>query len=267
MIGFVALLVGAWLVVDPGWPEPERAWRNLGRFAQEATPPWSLAWWGRVVRLDVVANTVALGVLGTGLAAAAGALAAFAAAPTVATPRPWSTDDRAPLWTGLGWALLRGGTRIALLFLRAIPVYVWAFLLVGLLGPSPWSAVLALALHNGGILGRLFAETVDDVEPAAPRALWALGASRRGVAMSAVLPQVHRRWLLYVFVRWESCIREATVVGLVGIVSLGWAIREARARTHYDEMVALVLVGALMIVVADAISIGARASGRARWWR
>jgi phosphonate transport system permease protein len=67
-----------------------------------------------------------------------------------------------------------------------------------------------------------------------------------------------------VFVRWETCIREATVVGLLGVVSLGWFIRDARSRTHYDEMVALIVVGALLILVGDALSIWLRARIRSR---
>ena len=253
-IGFAALLLGAWLLVDIGWPDPERASRNLARFGSEIWPPFSLDWLARVVRLDVIANTVAIAIVGTGLATVGGALAVAVASRTVAAPDPWVSE--AP--RSGSWALLRGVARLGLLFLRSIPEYVWAFLLVALLGLSAWPAVLALAIHNTGILGRLFTETVDDVEPAAPRVLRGLGGGRLAVFATGVVPQVQGRWLLYVFVRWESCVREATVVGLVGVVSLGWAIREARARTHYDEMVGLVAVGALLILASDALSLWLR---------
>lgn len=263
-LGFLALMVGAWLFVDFEWPEPDRAVRNLVRFSGEIAPTFTWAWWTTAVRFDVVANTVALALVGTGLAALGGLGAVLGASRAVASSDPFAIAPRGPTF---GWTVLRGGVRFVLLFLRAIPEYVWAFLLVTLLGLSAWPAVLALALHNAGILGKLFTETVDDVEPAAPRALRGLGAGRLATLTAGVLPQVQRRWLLYVFVRWESCIREATVVGLVGVVSLGWAIREARARTHYDEMVALVAVSSLLILVGDALSWWLRAAGRARWSR
>jgi phosphonate transport system permease protein len=157
-----------------------------------------------------------------------------------------------------------GSTRFFLTFLRAIPEYIWAFLLVALLGTGAWPAVLALALHNAGILGKLFGETIEDVDPDAARALRGLGATRVQVFGGAILPQVMNRWLLYVFVRWETAIREATVVGLLGVVSLGWFIRDARARTHYDEMVALIAVGALLILAGDFLSIQLRARLRSR---
>ncbi|MEN0067089.1 MAG: ABC transporter permease subunit [Myxococcota bacterium] len=264
-MAFVALIVGSWLFVDFDWPEPGRAWRNLLRFAEESRPTLTFAWWAQTVRFDVVANTVALAVVGTALATVGGALSVPGASRKLTEPTPWLPDDRP--WARAFGGLLRGAVRLGLVFLRAIPEYVWAFLLVALWGLSPWPAVLALGLHNGGILGKLFTETVDDLEPAAPRALAALGAGRFAIATAGVLPQVQRRWLLYVFVRWESCIREATVVGLVGVVSIGWAIREARARTHYDEMVALMLVSALLIVGADALSLWLRSRGRSRWQR
>ena len=64
-----------------------------------------------------------------------------------------------------------------MLFARAVPEYLWAFLLVESLGYTALPAVLALALHNAGILGRLGAETVENMPPAPARALAAAGAS------------------------------------------------------------------------------------------
>ena len=58
--------------------------------------------------------------------------------------------------------------------------------------------------------------------------------------------------------RWETCVREATVLGMLGIVSLGYWIVDARARNHYDEMFLLVLVGAAIVLVGDLVSAAAR---------
>ena len=64
---------------------------------------------------------------------------------------------------------------------------------------------------------------------------------------------------MYFFYRWETCVREATVLGLLGFVSLGWYIQQARAGVRYDEMVLFVLLGALLILVGDLVSAAARA--------
>jgi phosphonate transport system permease protein len=133
-----------------------------------------------------------------------------------------------------------------------------AFLLLAVLGPTAWAAVLALAIHNLGILGRLNAETVENLPSRVPRALRALGAGRLQIAATALLPASMPRFLLYFFYRWETCVREATVLGMLGIVSLGYWIEDARARHHYDQMMLLVVLGAVLVVVGDAVSAVAR---------
>ena len=118
--------------------------------------------------------------------------------------------------------------------------------------------VLALALHNTGILGRLGAEVVENTETAAPAALRGLGAGRRQIALAGLLPLALGRWLLYFFYRWETCVREATVLGMLGIVSLGYALDEARVRDRYDDMLFYVLLGAVLVLVGDLVSAVAR---------
>ncbi len=144
----------------------------------------------------------------------------------------------------LGFGLVRWGARALAILLRAIPEYVLAFLLLAVLGPgTAWPAVLALALHNGGILTRLTGEAIENLEPAPLRTLVGLGASRRQVTLFAVLPLTLGRFLLYFFYRFETCVREATVLGMLGVVSLGYWIQDARTRQFYDRMIFLVALG------------------------
>jgi phosphonate transport system permease protein len=150
------------------------------------------------------------------------------------------------------------GSRAVLVFGRALPEYIWAFLFLILLGPSAWPAVLALAIHNGGILGKLASEVIEDLDHAPLAALGAAGASRSQIAVTAIAPLVFNRTLLFFFYRWETCVRDATILGLLGIVSLGYWIQDARARNHQDEMFLLILVGAALVIIADIISAIAR---------
>jgi phosphonate transport system permease protein len=62
------------------------------------------------------------------------------------------------------------------------------------------------------------------------------------------------RFLLYFFYRWETCVREATVLGILGLASLGWLIDEAQMAFKYDEMVFFILLGVLLVLGGDLIS-------------
>jgi phosphonate transport system permease protein len=248
---------------------------NLERFLTEEALPaplresgfsWSgLFEWAGTILADhgwsAMLATLWISILAAVLAAAAATVLAPLAARTLATRDPYQLcgDD---CRHGLGWRTLTSVTRLFLVALRAIPEYVWAFLLLAMLGPSAWPVVLALAIHNAGILGRLGADTIENLDAAPLRALRMVGASRRQLVSVAVLPLALPRLLLYFFYRFETCVREATVLGMLGVVSLGYWIQDARARHRYDEMLLLVALGAGIVIASDVLSTLARASAR-----
>ena len=120
-----------------------------------------------------------------------------------------------------------------------------------------------MAIHNGGILGRLYADTTENLRRPALRALRLTGASRGELYLYGALPQTLPRKLSYFFYRFETCVREATVLGFLGIASLGASISEARVgRLAYDEMLLFVACGAGIVLLADLCSHLAR--GRVR---
>ena len=145
-----------------------------------------------------------------------------------------------------------------LIFLRSIPEYVWAFLLVSMFGYTALPAVAALALHNAGILGKLDAEVLENAGTEASTALRRTGAGRAQIFFAALVPQVLGRYLLYFFYRWETCVREATVLGMLGVLSLGSLVRDARASNFYDEMIFYVALGAVLVAAGDFVSTAAR---------
>lgn len=269
------LLVGvAWSsdVFDVSVLGSGRAHESLERFLteirphplQHATWDWGVAgdWFsqqtqGRAGRalLDTLAFSVASIVLAGLLALAASLLAAR----NLTTPEPFLPGPRPPTrmlkatFAGVVWS-----TRLLLVVVRAIPEYVWAFLLLILLGPGAWPGVLALALHNSGILGRLFAEVSEDVDPRPSRALRALGARRFAIATGAIWPESQNRFLLLFFYRWETCVREATVLGLLGFTGLGYYLLQAQAAIRWDEMLLWTLLGSALVVAGDLISALAR---------
>ena len=249
---------------------------NLERFLSELRPyplqgravDIAVAWqWARGVLasrgLSAAATTLAISMLAIVLAGVGAALLSLPAARNYATPNPFTVSLQPPrARRRLFWKLLNVASRSILIFARAVPEYIWAFLLLILFGPNAWPAVLALAIHNAGILGKLASEVVEDLDQAPLASLRASGASRSQIAVTAIAPLVFNRTLLFFFYRWETCVRDATILGLLGIVSLGYWIQDARARNRYDEMFLLILVGAALVIVSDVVSAIARESVR-----
>ena len=266
----LALVVHGWMLggVDLSDVLSPQRWQNVERFLTELRPfplqgrawDWSVAgqWTLELLRekaWPAAVTTLAISVLAIVLATLGALLLVLSAARTIADAEPYLPGPRPPgLIRRLGSGGVVAGTRALLMFFRSVPEYIWAFLLVAMLGPTAWPAVLALALHNTGVLGKLGADVVENLETPALEALRGVGGSRLQIAGVGILPAIVPRMLLFVFYRWETCIREATVLGMLGIVSLGYWIEDARSRNHYDEMFFLILVGALIVILGDVLS-------------
>nr|MEE4267589.1 ABC transporter permease subunit [Candidatus Krumholzibacteria bacterium] len=265
LIILVSWLAGGFQPLD--WLS-ERRLANLGRFLNEIRP-WPLqgeAWSGEIATRWAAAlwhQQGAKGLLATfALSLAAitgagflGAVFSLPAARNLATSSPFLEGPRpSGLWPRMLWQGVVNLTRAVLIFLRAIPEYIWAFLLLTMLGPQFWPLVLALVLHNTGILGKLGAEVIENTSSQAPGALRAQGAGRLQIALAALFPLTLPRYLLYFFYRWETCVREATVLGMLGVSSLGFLIVEARARNRYDEMMFYIGLGVILVLVGDLVS-------------
>lgn len=284
-IGIGALVAWAWSSRDFDWADlfAERRAENLRRFlASEVTPyplresgfSWSALWtwsselWNERGAQGTLA-TLCMAVLAISLAALLATLFAPFAARNLMAARPFefSSLSRARMRSSVeerqhrrfAWRVVTSLVRALLILLRAIPEYVWAYLLLAMLGPSAWPAVLALAIHNSGILGKLGAETIENLE-ARPLVAWhGLGATRAQVWLGAILPLALSRFLLYFFYRFETCVREATVLGMLGVASLGYWIQDARAKHFYDDMLFFVVLGAAIVLLGDLVSALARA--------
>jgi phosphonate transport system permease protein len=264
----------AWVVGDFDWGDllSERRQANFARFLVEVRPfplqgiEWdnAVAWvWARDLFLargsEAVLTTLAISILAILLAGGTSLLFSLPASRNFATAEPFLPLGKPPSASLRAmWSVIRNVTRVWLMLLRAIPEYLAAFLLLAVFGPTPWTAIVALAIHNTGILGRLGAETVENIPPEAPRSLRSLGASRMRIAAWVFIPELLPRLLLYFFYRWETCVRESTVLGLLGIVSLGYWIDDARTRGHMDVLVYFVLLGVGIVIVGDIISSLAR---------
>lgn len=135
-----------------------------------------------------------------------------------------------------------------------MPEFILAFLLLQIFGPTIWALIFALAIHNGGILLRLGAEVVDNLESHAAQLVLLEGANRSTTYFGILLPESFNRFVLYLFYRWETCIREATILGMLGVGSLGFLISEAGVRFYYDEMLLWVVLGGGLVFIGDLAS-------------
>ena len=156
------------------------------------------------------------------------------------------------------WSFFVYPARFILVFFRAIPEYLWAFIFLSIFGISAWPGILALAVHNAGVLGKLNSELIENLPNKPLAALRAVGGRRSSIALFGVLPLLINRFLLLFFYRWETCIRESTVLGFLGIASLAYWVEDARARNFYDEMFLFVILGSILVVIGDIASGWAR---------
>lgn len=144
-------------------------------------------------------------------------------------------------------ALFRG----ILGFLRAIHELVWAWLFVAAVGFTPWAGILALALPYAGILGRIFAEKLNDVPEAPLNALRSAGATELMVLCYGRLPVVIPQMLSYALYRFECAIRSATIMSFVGLGGLGFQIQLSLADLRFDEVWTYLLVLILIVSAVD----------------
>ena len=142
--------------------------------------------------------------------------------------------------------------------LRTVPHIVWALIFVFAVGLGPFPGVLALGLHTGGVLGKLFAEVVEDIETQPLEALQSTGASRFHIFVYGVLPRVLPQFLAYSLYRWEVNIREAIILGYVGAGGLGQQIQIAISLFLENKLLTLILAIYLMVTVVDYLSASLR---------
>ncbi|MFN3791219.1 phosphonate ABC transporter, permease protein PhnE [Massilia sp.] len=184
-------------------------------------------------------ETLAMSLVGTLLAVAGGMLLALPAAGRL----------------GRG---LRGLTRVLLNILRSIPELVWAALLLVAAGLGPFAGTLALAAHTSGVLGRLFADALENVEPLPEASLRTNGAAPLAAFLYATLPQALPQMLSYTLYRWENNIRAAAVLGVVGAGGLGQMLKYHLSLFQMQSAATVVIAMLLLVASVDALSFALR---------
>ncbi|MFQ5873753.1 MAG: PhnE/PtxC family ABC transporter permease [Dehalococcoidia bacterium] len=139
-------------------------------------------------------------------------------------------------------------------FSRAVPELIWAMIIIFVLSPGILPGAVALALHNYGILGKLCAEVVEDLDTRPARALRAAGAGNFQMFFYGILPQVMPQFLTYLLYRWEVIIRTTLIVGFVSAGGLGKQFRLSMSFFHYTDIALLLVWYVMLVIMVDLIS-------------
>jgi len=144
--------------------------------------------------------------------------------------------------------------RSILSFLRAVPDIVFALVFVTAVGLGPFPGVLAILLHNVGVMGKLWAESIEAIDYGPVDAMRVGGASRTQVVSHAVVPAVTPQFVGLLLYRFDVNVRSSLVLGLVGAGGIGFLINESIKLFRFDEMLTHILVVLALVVVVDNVS-------------
>ena len=230
--GIVALLVWAWqgaeirpldLLADSG---------NMAKYARDFFPPDFHDW--RIYVKEMIV-TVQIAIWGTVLAIVAAVPMGLLCASNIT-----------PAW-------VHQPVRRLMDACRAINEMVFAMLFIVAVGLGPFAGVLALAVHTTGTLAKLFSEAVEAIDPRPVEGIRATGAHTLVEVAYGVIPQVLPLWLSFTLYRFESNVRSASVVGMVGAGGIGVVLYEVIRSFQYAQTCAVLLI---LVVSVTAIDVG-----------
>ena len=229
----IALLAASWRGADMRPLELFRDSGNMAVFAAGFFPPdfreWRIYFQELLVTLQIAAWGTALAVV---FAVPFGLLSSSNIAP------PWVIQPIRRLMDAA----------------RAINEMVFAMLFVVAVGLGPFAGVLALFVHTTGILSKLFSEAVEAIDPQPVEGIRSTGAHALEEIVYGVLPQVMPLWISYTLYRFESNVRSATVVGMVGAGGVGVILWEVIRGFQYAQTCAVLIMIVLCVSLIDVIS-------------
>jgi len=189
------------------------------------------------IALRLTLETLWMAIIGTVLAVVASVPVAFGAARNT-SPHAWVR------------ALCRGVIALS----RAIPDLIFAAVFVRSVGIGVLPGVLALGAHSIGMIGKLFADAIEQVDPSPCEATSATGASKTQMIVTSIIPQVMPSFISTVLYRLDINLRSSTVLGLVGAGGVGFLLKKHLGQLEYDLALGVVLVVFVFITAMEALS-------------
>ncbi len=212
----------------------ERAQSNFDRVIPKLfSPNWDRA--GEVI--DMMIETIFIAYVGSLAAAIIAVPLGFLAAKNMTGSRIFST---------LGVWILSA--------VRAFPEIILAILFIVAVGPTPFAGILAIAIGSTGMLGKLYAESLEAIDMNVVEAMQANGANRIQVMFHGIIPQVIPEFLSYAIYRFEIDVRASTVLGYVGAGGIGTMIFFAQSSRNWSDMGMILLVIIIVVTIFDYAS-------------
>jgi phosphonate transport system permease protein len=234
LIVLVAIHVVAWQQTGFSPAALVEGWRGMADFLTESLPPDLSV---LPDSLEAAAITLYIGLLGTTFSIP------FALGLAVLGSRATTRN-----------AWIYQASRSILSFLRSVPDVVFALIFVTAVGLGPFAGVLALVFHNTGVMGKLWAEAMEETDPGPREALRVAGASGAQIATNAVLPDALPQLVGLLLYRFDVNVRSSLVLGLVGAGGIGFLINQSIKLFRFDQMVTHILVVLVLVVLVDQLS-------------
>ncbi|MYM84449.1 phosphonate ABC transporter, permease protein PhnE [Duganella sp. FT50W] len=152
----------------------------------------------------------------------------------------------------------RAAMRGVLNVLRSIPELVWASIMLIAAGLGPLGGTLALAAHTAGVLGRLFADSLENAAALPEQSLRTNGASATAAFFYATLPQTLPQMMSYTLYRWENNIRAAAILGVVGAGGLGQMLKYHLSLFQMPLAATVIIAMLLLVALVDGVSFAMR---------
>ncbi len=240
--------------VDPWSLLDARARANFLRFFAGAFPPDLSTEFLRFL-IKPTLETIQISILGTAIAVAIGLPLGLLGTATLAYRGVLHAREvfSAPARRGIRF-LPYVASRALLSAFRSIPEFVWAFMFVRAVGLGPFPGVLAIGIAYGGMIGKVYSEILEAVDPQPLEALQATGASRWQILAYGFLPQAYPSFVSYTLYRWECAIRASAVMGLVGAGGLGQQIEISMRMFDFHQMFTLVVILFGLVGAVDWLS-------------
>jgi phosphonate transport system permease protein len=229
------------------------AWFQIVSFVKALFPP-DLS--GMLVKRTLWSGieTLAVSLMGTALAVLIALPLGIISSRTTLGGLYAIEEQKRPLFLQCLRTLPYWASTLLLNLLRSIPELFWALIFILAVGLGPFAGVLALGFHTGGVLGKLFSEVIENVDPRPIEALQATGAPATSVLSYGIFPLALPQLLSYTLYRWEVNIRAAAIIGVVGAGGLGRDIYVAISLFHYRQLATLLLTTLIVVTLVDYLS-------------